>query len=116
MTEYLSVEGMTLAPGVVETIVSIATSEVEGVASVGSYTTSSLRSIVAAKPSSAGVEVQVDADNHLEVAVHIEVYYGYALTEIAEQVRQSVADALLVQVGVDVAYVDVFVDGIRFDG
>lgn len=114
MNEYLSVEGMTLASGVVETIISIATSEVEGVASVGSYTTSSLRSIVAAKPSSAGIEVEVDPDNRLEVAVHIEVFSGYALTDIAEAVRQSIADALLVQIGVEVAYVDVFVDGIRF--
>ena len=32
----LNVEGMALAPGVVETIVSIAVSEVEGVACVGS--------------------------------------------------------------------------------
>ena len=42
MSNELSVEGMSIAPGVVETIISIAANEVEGVASVGSFATSSL--------------------------------------------------------------------------
>ena len=44
MTE-LNVDGMALAPGVVETIVSIAANEVEGVACIGPSTTSGLRSV-----------------------------------------------------------------------
>ena len=60
MSNELSVEGMSIAPGVVETIISIAANEVDGVASVGSFATSSIRSMLAAKPSAAGIEVVVD--------------------------------------------------------
>ena len=49
MTE-LNVDGMALAPGVVETIVSIAANEVEGVACIGPSTTSGLRSVFGSKP------------------------------------------------------------------
>ena len=37
MSEELYVDGLGLAPGVMETIVAIAAKEVEGVASVGSF-------------------------------------------------------------------------------
>ena len=114
MSNDLSVQGMSIAPGVVETIISIAANEVDGVASVGSYTTSSIRSMLAAKPSSAGISVDVDDDGRLRITVHIEVYYGYVLPEVAAALRQSVADALLVQVGLEAASVDIFVDGMQF--
>ena len=81
MSNELSVEGMSIAPGVVETIISIAANEVDGVASV---------------------------------TIHVEVYYGYVLPEVAANLRQSVADALLVQVGLEAAAVDIFVDGLQF--
>lgn len=114
MNNELSIEGMSIAPGVVETIISIAANEVEGVASVGSFTTSSIRSMLAAKPSAAGIEVDVDDDGRLRITVHIEVYYGFVLPEVAAALRQSVADALLVQVGLEAASVDIFVDGLQF--
>ena len=42
------------------------------------------------------------------------MYYGYVLPEVAANLRQSVADALLVQVGLEAAAVDIFVDGLQF--
>ena len=59
MTE-LNVDGMALAPGVVETIVSIAANEVEGVACIGPSTTSGLRSVFGSKPSTQGIDITVD--------------------------------------------------------
>ena len=114
MSNELSVEGMSIAPGVVETIISIAANEVDGVASVGSFAISSIRSMLAAKPSAAGIEVDVDDDGRLRITIHVEVYYGYVLPEVAANLRQSVADALLVQVGLEAAAVDIFVDGLQF--
>ena len=58
MTE-LNVDGMALAPGVVETIVSIAANEVEGVACIGPSTTSGLRSVFGSKPTTQGIEITV---------------------------------------------------------
>ena len=109
----LNVEGMALAPGVVETIVSIAVSEVEGVACVGSAGAQG-RAVFGQKPSTQGIEITVNEDNKLAVAVRIEVYYGFVLPEVASSLRQAVADAVASQVGVEVASVDVYIDGIQF--
>ena len=64
MTE-LNVDGMALAPGVVETIVSIAANEVEGVACIGPSTTSGLRSVFGSKPSTQGIDITVDEEDKL---------------------------------------------------
>ena len=58
----LNLDGMALAPGVVETIVSIAANEVEGVACIGPSTTSGLRSVFGSKPSTQGIDITVDED------------------------------------------------------
>ena len=114
MSNELNVDGMSLAPGVVETIISIAANEVDGVASVGSFAASGLRAMLAAKPSTAGIETNVDEDGKLAVTLHVEVYHGYVLPDLAAALREAVADALLVQVGVQVSSVDIYVDGIQF--
>ena len=113
MTE-LNVDGMALAPGVVETIVSIAANEVEGVACIGPSTTSGLRSVFGNKPSTSGIETKMGDDGKLSVAVHVEVYYGYVLPELAAQLRAAIAEALATQAGVEASSVDVYIDGMQF--
>lgn len=113
MTE-LNVDGMALASGVVETIVSIAANEVEGVASVGPSSANGLRSMFAGKPSTHGIDITVDDEDKLNIAVRVDVYYGYALPEIAANLRQAVADAVASQVGIGVGSVDVYIDGMQF--
>lgn len=110
----LNLDGMALAPGVVETIVSIAANEVDGVASIGHSATGGLRAVFGTKPSTQGIEITVGEDDKLDVAVRIDVYYGYVLPDLAANVRRAVADAVASQVGVQVGSVDVFVDGIQF--
>lgn len=114
MTE-VNVDGMALAPGVIETIISMATTEVEGVASVGSMTNSSLRSMFGAKPAIQGIEVDVSEDDKLCISVRIEVFAGKPLPDIAAAVRRAVADAVNSQVGIPAKNVDVYIDGIRFE-
>lgn len=113
MTE-LNVDGMALAPGVVETIVSIAVNEVEGVASVGPATAGALRAVFATKPSTQGIDISVDDNDKLNISVHIDVYYGYVLPDLAANVRAAVADAVSSQVGLSVDAIDVYIDGIQF--
>ncbi len=114
MSNELNAEHMSLAQGVVETIISIAASEVDGVASVGSFAASGLRSKFQSRPSKAGVEVKANQDGTLNITLHIEVYYGYVLPDLAAELRQSVSDALLVQMGLEVSNIDIYVDGIQF--
>ena len=102
MTE-LNVDGMALAPGVVETIVSIAANEVEGVACIGPSTTSGLRSVFGSKPSTQGIDITVDEEDKLHISIRVDVYYGYVLP-----------DAVTSQVGIPVGSVDVYIDGMQF--
>ena len=108
MTE-LNVDGMALAPGVVETIVSIAANEVEGVASVGG-----LRSVFGSKPSTQGIDITVDEEDKLHISIRVDVYYGYVLPDLAANIRQAISDAVTSQVGIPVGSVDVYIDGMQF--
>lgn len=112
----LTVDGMAIAPGVVETIVSIAVNDVDGVAAVGSAGTANrnLRSMLGAKPSTQGIDIDVDEEGALVVTVHVDVFYGYVLPDLAESIRQAVDSAIASQVGLPVGRIDVYVDGIQF--
>ena len=108
----LQLEGMALADGVVETIVSIAMQDLEGVAPTS--VAAGLLSALGNKQAGKTIEVEANDNNTLSIGVHIEALYGYPLPEIAARVRTAIADAVLTQVGVDVAKVDVYIDGVQF--
>ena len=108
----LNVEGMAIAPGVVETIVSLAVRDVDGVVSVGPA--GGLR-IFGNRPSGQGIEVRVDEDDAWHFGVHVDGRYGVSLPQVAEDIRTSVADAVASQIGLAVAAVDVYVEAIQFE-
>ncbi len=114
MSEELYVDGLGLAPGVMETIIAIAARDVEGVASVGSSSFTGIRSRIAGKPVAQGIDVSMNDAAGIDVAVHIDVYYGQSIPQVAAAVRQAVVDAVTIQVGFAVSSVDVYVDGICF--
>ena len=108
-------KGMTIAPGVIETIVAMAAAEVEGVAGVG--TAGAFAQIMAAfnagKPiPTAGVEVNVDESENMTVEITIQAFYGKRLVD---SVRNAIGDALRAQIGIEVAAVDVYIDALVFD-
>ena len=111
----INTEGMAIAPGVVETIVSLAVRDVPGVASVGVATpTSGFLSLLTQRQTAPGVSVATNKEGELEVIVSLTVISGFSLTEIATNVRNAVADAMKTQVGIPVARVDIAVDDIQF--
>ena len=110
----LSIDGMALAPGVVETIVSIAANEVEGVASVSSSSGGSLRSIFGGKPTTQGIEIDVTDNDKLHISIRVDVYYGFVLPDLAASIRSAITDAVFCQIGIPVESVDVYIDGIQF--
>lgn len=113
MTEEITLEGIGVAPGVLETIALVAAESVDGVAGVPGAS-SGLAGLVQKGTSARGVCVQVNEDNTLVAAVRISALYGRPLREIAGDVQRAVADALLTHTGQKVATVDVFVDGVVF--
>ncbi|MCL2631887.1 MAG: Asp23/Gls24 family envelope stress response protein [Coriobacteriia bacterium] len=114
MVEQFSTDGLTIAPGVVETILMQAVLQVDGVARVGSP--KPIEGLFgSSKRNNATQAVVLTAeDGKIMVSVHICVHFGYRLQEVAEQVRYAVADTLGGQIGVTTSAVDVFVDGIVF--
>ena len=108
----LNLEGMAIAPGVVETIVSLAVREVEGVVSVGPA--GGLR-MVGNRQGGQGIELTADENDELQVYEHVDGRYGISLPKVAEDIRTSVADAVTSQVGLKVAAVDVYVEAVQFE-
>lgn len=115
MSDEIRLEGLGVAPGVVDTIVTLATESVEGVAAVGAPGLAGLVQKGVGKGTGRAVDVTAADDGTVSVVVHVQVVYGQHLLEVARAVQDSVADAMKSQVGVDVSSVDVFVDGIVFE-
>lgn len=112
----LNIDGMNVAGGVVETIVSLAVRDVEGVAGLGDAGAGGILTLISGgKPSTQGIEVDLDEAGELHVSVHLHVKSGQVLPDVAAAVRQAVADAVSTQVGAKVGAVDVFIDGIEFE-
>lgn len=113
MTKH-SNENITLAPGVVDTIIAITVNDTEGVVALGNASGGFFSRLIS-KPSTNGIETHFDDEGKLEIVLHINVEYGYVLPELADKLRQTIADALLVQVGIEVASIDIYIDGIQFE-
>lgn len=114
MSEEIRLEGLGLAPGVLDTIVTVAVESVDGVAAVGASGLAGLVQKGSRKGSSRAVDVCVADDGALSVTVHVQVTYGHKLKEVATAIQEVVADAVQSQVGVELTAVDVYVDGIVF--
>lgn len=110
----LNFGGMSIAPGVIETIISVAMSEVEGVTAVGLTSVNGLVAAIAGKGSAQGIDVDINEEGKLVVDIHVEVAYGQPLPEIAAHIRQAIYDAVTSQIGIPVGKVDVYVDGVQF--
>lgn len=114
----IQLEGFQIAPGVAETVISLAAAEVEGVAGVGNAGPIStiMQAFNAGKAiPTTGIKLSTGDDGKIAVDITIQAYYGYRLVEVADQVRAAVADALAGQIGAQVASVDVYVDGLAFE-
>jgi uncharacterized alkaline shock family protein YloU len=115
MDEKLMSEGLTIAPGVIETMISLAVAQVSGVAQVGAPSlSSSFISALSKRHPAQGIMILADDDGQITVTAHVHIFYGYRLQEVAEQIRLAIADTLFGQVGIEVSAVDVCVDGIQF--
>lgn len=113
----VNLEGMVLAEGVVETIAGLACKDIEGVAAVGGQASATamdgILTTIGQRTPLAEVEVAAEGGG-LAVGVHIAVEHGRVLPEVASAVRDAVANAVLTQVGVPIARVDVYIDAIQF--
>jgi len=108
MATELNLDGLDVAPGVVETIVQLAASQVEGVASAD------ISPLGKISKSAKSIEVCLDQDGLFVATVHLTASYGRPLRQLGAAVQEAVSDALLSQTGHAASRVDVFIDGILF--
>ena len=113
MSEEITLDGIGVAPGVLETIATVAARSVEGVAEICGGQTG-LAGLVQRGTATRSVGVEIDEQGELAVSVHVSALYGRPLREVATEVQRAVTDALLTHTGQTVASVDVFVDGVVF--
>lgn len=110
MTDELRLDGIGVAPGVLDTIVTLAAQTVEGVAAVEAPALGGLK-----HKGGKALTVTVDDDGAMAVALHVTLKYGQPLHEVAKHLQKAVAEALTSQTGQPVTSVDVFVDAIAFE-
>ena len=105
-----------IAPGVAESIVALAIAQVDGVAQIGSKTSSVSGGLLGAlnKKTSGGGVLILEDNGQLTVEVHLKLFYGYRLQEVAANIRSTVVDALLAQACIRVDRVNITRDGIIF--
>lgn len=113
MSEEITLDGIGVAPGVLETIATVAARDVEGVAEVCTGQTG-LAGLVQRGPQTRSLTVEINEAGELAVSVHISASYGRPLREVATAVQRAVTDALLTHTGQAVAAVDVYVDSVVF--
>lgn len=105
---------MSIAPGVVDRVISIAACEVEGVSRVSTYTSGGLITGLVARAKRQAILTHITDEGELSVTVHVIVEYGYSIPKLAAEIRQHVADALLLQLGIEVGEVNVQVESVAF--
>lgn len=111
----INVEGTQISATVAQMIICMATSEVEGIASVaGMGLATGIKNLFSSDKENPGIELETGEDGGLFIGVHVEVFYGYVLPEIAAKVRTAVANAVETQLGAKVDAIDIYVDGIKF--
>lgn len=116
MSQEITIDGISIAPDVLEAIVARAVEQVEGVVCVGvkSISTNLASMIITRSLTAAPGVVSEVVDEKLAITIHLTVFFGYQFKKLAAEVREAAVKAIDAQVGVEVAKVDVYIDNIVF--
>ena len=117
MGKYLSTDALgnvQISEDVISAIVSLAASEIDGVASIGSKpSTMDIKDIIGKK--GFGKNVRVDVSGGLvTIDLDITIKYGKPIAGIAEKVQAAVHSAVTDATGLDIGKVNVHISGIVF--
>ena len=97
---------------VIVSIVTLAVTEVEGVASLSVKPGSDIVELIGKKNWGKGLKVTINEDNTLTVDCNINVKYGYAVVDVAKAAQEAIINALESMAGVKTVGVNVNVCGI----
>lgn len=96
---------------VIASIAAIATSEIDGVAGLG---TTNVTDLIAKKSSTKGMKILIGEDT-AEIAVTISVKKGYIIPTVAKAVQGNIISAVESMTGIKVSAVNVKVGGVAFE-
>ena len=102
---------MSVSPRVIESIIKAASANIEGLHSltVGNATRHVARVVPIPQPCAVDVSAQ---GSDVCLGIHIDVYAGYSLPDVANNVRRISAEAVTSQLGLNVRQVDVYVEAL----
>lgn len=106
---------VTIAPGVLTTIVRMTTLGQQGVLRLSSRTPSGLGRVLSRGAVAEGLRVEVFDDNSVAVDVHVIANPRANLKDLGEALQARLARAMEHMVGMDVRAVNVFIDDVEFD-
>lgn len=100
-----------LAPEVIEVIIGIAASQVDGVYSMRGSIANSFSELLGRQIRGKGVKVNKD-DNELKVDVYVFLNYGISVPNVAAKIQEKVRQQVLFMTGLEISGVDVHVQGV----
>jgi len=106
-------KGIHISEEVVRIIAGMAASEVEGVASLAGGIVGEIAERLGRKDVTRGVKAQI-GEKDARLDVFLTVYYGVRIPEVAQEVQERVRKAVEEMTGLEVAEVNVHVQGVEF--
>lgn len=103
-----------IADEVVAIIAGLASTEVEGVASMAGNITNELVSRLGMKNLSKGVKVEV-TEEHVSVELSLNIQYGYNIPQVSAQVQEKVKTAIENMTGLTVLDVNIKIAGVEME-
>ena len=103
-----------IADEVVAIITGLASTEVEGVASMAGNITNELVSRLGMKNLSKGVKVEV-TEEHVSVELSLNIQYGYNIPQVSAQVQEKVKTAIENMTGLTVLDVNIKIAGVEME-
>ena len=100
-----------LAPEVIEVIIGIAASQVDGVYSMRGSIANSFSELLGRQIRGKGVKVNKDEDQ-LKVDVYVFLNYSVSVPKVAAQIQEKVRQQVLFMTGIEILGVDVHVQGV----
>lgn len=104
-----------ISEDVIASIASISTGEVDGVSHLSSGFTSELASKLTKKPLAKGVKIALGTNDTVSLEVSFAASYGYAVSEVAKNVQQSVKNTVESMTGLTVTAVNACVTSIALE-
>ncbi|KRL04250.1 Asp23/Gls24 family envelope stress response protein [Liquorilactobacillus oeni] len=100
-----------VTPEVIEIIVGIAASQVDGVYSMRGSLASSLNELFGRKSRGKGVKLE-QKDDKLKAEVYVFLNYGVPVPKVALEIQEKVRQQLFFMTGLKLTGIDVFVQGV----